>query len=100
MRIVFMGTPDFAVQSLDALVQAGHIVAAVITQPDRPKGRGNKLAFSEVKTRAMELGLLVYQPTNVKDAAFLELLKSFEADVIVVVAYGRILLQRILDLPK
>ena len=52
MRIVFMGTPDFAVQSLDALVQAGHIVAAVITQPDRPKGRGNKLAFSEVKTRA------------------------------------------------
>ena len=100
MRIVFMGTPDFAVQSLDALVQAGHIVAAVITQPDRPKGRGNKLAFSEVKTRALKLGLLVYQPTNVKDAAFLELLKSFEADVIVVVAYGRILPQEILDLPK
>lgn len=99
MRIVFMGTPDFAVQSLNALVEAGHEVMAVITQPDRPKGRGNKLAFPEVKTRALELGLPVYQPASVKDDAFLELLKGYAPDVIVVVAFGRILPQTVLDLP-
>lgn len=99
MRIVFMGTPDFAVESLNALVKAGHEVAAVITQPDRPKGRGNKLAFPEVKTRALELGLPVHQPLKVKDDAFLELLRSYRPDVIVVVAYGRILPQAVLELP-
>lgn len=99
MKIVFMGTPDFAVQSLNALVDAGHEVAAVITQPDRPKGRGNKLAFPEVKTRALELGLPVYQPASVKDDAFLELLRGYAPDVIVVVAFGRILPQAVLDLP-
>ena len=76
MKIVFMGTPDFAVQSLNALTEAGHDVAAVITQPDRPKGRGNKMAFPEVKTRALELNLPVHQPASVKDEAFLELLKE------------------------
>ena len=100
MRIVFMGTPDFAVQSLNALVEAGHDVAAVITQPDRPKGRGNKLAFSEVKTRALELNLPVHQPASVKDEAFLELLQGYQPDVIVVVAYGRILPQAVLELPE
>ena len=100
MRIVFMGTPDFAVQSLNALVEAGHDVAAVITQPDRPKGRGNKLAFPEVKTRALELNLPVHQPTSVKDEAFLELLQGYQPDVIVVVAYGRILPQAVLELPE
>ena len=99
MKIVFMGTPDFAVQSLNALVDAGHEVAAVITQPDRPKGRGNKLAFPEVKTRALELGLPVYQPASVKDDTFLELLQGYAPDVIVVVAFGRILPQAVLDLP-
>lgn len=99
MRIVFMGTPDFAVASLNALMHAGHDVAAVITQPDRPKGRGNKLAFPEVKERALELGLPVHQPVSVKDDAFLELLKQYAPDVIVVVAYGRILPQAVLDLP-
>ena len=99
MRVVFMGTPDFAVQSLNALVDAGHEVTAVITQPDRPKGRGNKMAFPEVKTRALELGLPVHQPDSVKDGAFLELLKSYDPEVIVVVAFGRILPQAILDLP-
>lgn len=99
MKIVFMGTPDFAVQSLNALVEAGHEVAAVITQPDRPKGRGNKLAFPEVKTRALELGLPVYQPEKVKDDGFLELLQGYTPDVIVVVAYGRILPQAVLELP-
>ena len=100
MRIVFMGTPDFAVQSLNALVEAGHDVAAVITQPDRPKGRGNKLAFPEVKIRALELNLPVHQPASVKDEAFLELLQGYQPDVIVVVAYGRILPQAVLELPE
>lgn len=100
MRIVFMGTPDFAVEALNALVTAGHDVAAVITQPDRPKGRGNKLAFPEVKTRALELGLPVYQPASVKDATFLELLQQYAPDVIVVVAYGRILPESVLMLPR
>ena len=99
MRVVFMGTPDFAVQSLNALVDAGHEVTAVITQPDRPKGRGNKMAFPEVKTRALELGLPVHQPDSVKDGAFLELLKSYDPEAIVVVAFGRILPQAVLDLP-
>ncbi|MBQ2119491.1 MAG: methionyl-tRNA formyltransferase, partial [Peptococcaceae bacterium] len=100
MRIVFMGTPDFAVQSLNALTEAGHDVAAVITQPDRPKGRGNKMAFPEVKTRALELNLPVHQPASVKDEAFLELLKGYAPDVIVVVAFGRILPQAVLELPQ
>jgi len=100
VRVVFMGTPDFAVASLNALVDAGHEVAAVITQPDRPKGRGNKLAFPEVKERALELGLPVHQPDSVKDEAFLELLKEYQPEVIVVVAFGRILPQTVLDLPK
>lgn len=99
MRVVFMGTPDFAVQSLNALVTAGHEVAAVITQPDRPKGRGKQLAFPAVKTRALELDLPVHQPDNVKDAAFLELLAGYQPEVIVVVAYGRILPQAVLELP-
>lgn len=100
MRVVFMGTPDFAVSSLDALIEARHEVRAVITQPDRPKGRGNKLAFPEVKERALELGLPVHQPDSVKDEAFLELLKSYQPEVIVVVAFGRILPKSVLDLPQ
>ena len=99
MRVVFMGTPDFAVASLDALITAGHDVVAVITQPDRPKGRGNKLAFPEVKTRALELNIPVYQPASVKDEDFLQLLQGYQPDVIVVVAFGRILPQAVLDLP-
>ena len=95
-----MGTPDFAVQSLNALTEAGHDVAAVITQPDRPKGRGNKMAFPEVKTRALELNLPVHQPASVKDEAFFELLNGYAPDVIVVVALGRILPQAVLELPQ
>lgn len=99
MRIIFMGTPDFAVASLDALIEAGHEILAVVTQPDRPKGRGNKLTFPEVKTRALALQLPVYQPEQVKEERFLQLLEEYHPDVIVVVAYGRILPQSILDLP-
>ena len=100
MRVVFMGTPDFAVQSLNALVDAGHEVVAVITQPDRPKGRGNKMAYPAVKTRALELELPVHQPNSVKDEAFLALLKGYAPDIIVVVAFGRILPKAVLALPK
>jgi len=99
MRIVFMGTPDFAVASLNALVEAGHEITAVITQPDRPKGRGNKMAFPEVKTRALELKIPVYQPESVKDESFLELLQEMAPEVIIVVAYGRILPEAVLKLP-
>lgn len=99
MRIVFMGTPDFAVASLDALVEAGHEITAVITQPDRPKGRGNKMAFPEVKTRALELNIPVYQPETVKDESFLQLLRGMTPEVIIVVAYGRILPEAVLKLP-
>ena len=100
MKVVFMGTPDFAVQCLEALIKAGHEVASVITQPDRPKGRGNKLAAPPVKERALSLRLPVHQPTTVKDEAFLTLLQGYQPEAIVVVAYGRILPQSVLDLPK
>ena len=100
MRIVFMGTPEFAVHCLDALVAADHDVVCVITQPDRPKGRGNKLAATPVKERAQALHLPVFQPATVKDEAFLTLIEGYQPEVIIVVAYGRILPQGILDLPR
>lgn len=99
MRIVFMGTPDFAVTALESLVDRGHEVVLVITQPDRPKGRGNKLSAPPVKEKALLLGLKVEQPQTVKDQDFLDLLKVFAPEVIVVVAYGRILPKSVLDLP-
>lgn len=99
MNVIFMGTPDFAVDSLEALSAAGHHMACVITQPDRPKGRGKKMMPPPVKERALAMGLAVYQPTTVKDEAFLSLLRSYQPDVIVVAAYGRLLPQAVLDLP-
>lgn len=100
MRVVFMGTPDFAVASLDALIAANHEVTLAVTQPDRPKGRGRQLAFPAVKSRALELGIAVEQPASVRDEAFLELLRAASPEVIVVVAYGRILPDAVLRLPK
>ena len=76
MRIVFMGTPDFSVPALNALVDAGHEVAAVVTQPDRPKGRGKDVQMTPVKLQALEYGIPVYQPEKVKDPAFVEILKE------------------------
>ena len=99
MRILFMGTPEIAVRCLDALVQE-HEVVCVATQPDRPKGRGHRLAFPPVKERALELGLDVVQPTALKDGAFLEVLERYAPEVIAVVAYGRILPKYILEYPK
>lgn len=98
MRVVFMGTPDFSVGTLRALVEAGHQVVGVISQPDKPKGRGKALQPTPVKAAALEYGLPVYQPKKVRDPEFLETLKSLEPEVIVVVAFGQIIPQTILDL--
>ena len=101
MKIVFMGTPDFAVPTLEALYQSRHEVAAVVTQPDKPKGRGKAMAMPPVKEKALEYGIPVYQPVRVrKDEAFFEELTKIQPDVIVVIAFGQILPERILNLPK
>lgn len=101
MRIVFMGTPDFAVGSLQALCESGkHEILAVVTQPDRPKGRGNKLLQTPVKEYALEQGLTVYQPQNVKTPEFVELLHELQPELIVVAAFGQFLSKEILELPK
>jgi len=91
MRIVFMGTPPAAVPSLERLIADGHEIAAVYTQPDRPSGRGNKITFSPVKQAALGHELSVFQPEKVRTPEALELFLSHEADLAVVVAYGRIL---------
>ena len=100
MRIVFMGTPDFSVPALKALVEAGHQVIAVVTQPDKPKGRGKEVQMTPVKIQAMEYGIPVYQPAKVREASFVEVLKGLEADVYVVIAFGQILPKAVLELPK
>jgi len=100
MRIVFMGTPDFSVPALKALVEAGHQVIAVVTQPDKPKGRGKEVQMTPVKIQAMEYGIPVYQPAKVREASFVEVLKGLEADAYVVIAFGQILPKAVLELPK
>ncbi|MCL2766549.1 MAG: methionyl-tRNA formyltransferase [Peptococcaceae bacterium] len=100
MRVVFMGTPDFAVPSLKALVEAGYQVQLVVTQPDRPKGRGKKTTFSPVKEYAIRQCLPVLQPEQVRGEEFLTQLSNYNPDVVVVVAYGRILPAKVLSLPK
>lgn len=99
MRIVFMGTPDFAVPTLEALIGAGHELAAVVTQPDKPKGRGKAVLMTPVKERALECGIPVYQPKRVREPEFLDVLRKLNPDVIVVVAFGQILPREILTLP-
>ena len=101
MKIVFMGTPDFAVPTLEALVQGGHEVLAVVTQPDKPKGRGKAVLMTPVKEKALEYQIPVYQPVRVKkDEEFFEILKQLNPEAIVVTAFGQILPERILTLPK
>ncbi|MDO5096339.1 MAG: methionyl-tRNA formyltransferase [Peptostreptococcaceae bacterium] len=100
MRVVFMGTPEFAVYSLDAVIERGDEVALVVSQQDRPKDRGKKMQPTAVKKRAKELGLPVFQPENIKSDETFELLKEIEPDIIVVTAYGQILPRRILELTK
>lgn len=101
MKIVYMGTPDFAVPSLEALVRVGHDVACVVTQPDAVRDRGKKVKFSPVKEKALELGLPVLQPVKVRgNAEFLQKMKEIAPDLIAVAAYGQILPREILELPK
>ena len=99
MRIVFMGTPEFAVPSLKALCEAGYDVVGVFTQPDRPKGRGNKVVFSPVKQLAVEKGIPVFQPMRIRKDG-VEDLKALQPDLCVTAAFGQILSQEILDIPK
>ena len=99
MRIVFCGTPDFAVPSLDALVTSGQEVVGVFTQPDKPKNRGMKLLPTPVKEYAITHGIPVYQPKTLRDGTALELLRQLDPELIVVAAYGKILPKEILDLP-
>lgn len=100
MKVVFMGTPDFAVDTLEAIVKAGHEVALVVTQPDKAKGRGKKMMYTPVKEKAQEYDLPVAQPEKVKEEVFMEQLEDIMPDVIVVVAFGQILPERILNIPK
>ena len=98
MRVVFMGTPDFSVPALEKIAQ-NHEVAAVVTQQDRPKGRGHKMQFTPVKEKALELEIPVFQPAKVREAEFLDILRKIRPDVIVVIAFGQILPKEILELP-
>ena len=100
MRIVFMGTPDFARESLKALLDAGHEIAAVFTQPDRPRGRGMQLSFSPVKSLALEHGLPVFQPESFSDGAPTAVLREIEPELVAAVAYGRILPEEFLRVPE
>lgn len=100
MRIVFMGTPDFAAASLKKLIDEKYDIAAVFTQPDKPRDRGMKLLYSPVKELALENNIPVYQPTKLRDGTATELIKSLRPDILVVVAYGRILPDDMLEVPK
>ena len=99
MRILFMGTPEFAVEQLKRLVEDGHEICGVFTQPDKPKNRGMKMAFSPVKEFALSCGLDVYQPTKMRDGTALALVQELKPELIVVAAYGRILPEDILAVP-
>ncbi|AUN15417.1 methionyl-tRNA formyltransferase [Paraclostridium sordellii] len=100
MKIVFMGTPEFAVPCLQKIIDEGHEVLAVVTQPDKPKGRGKKLAMPPVKELALKYNIDVYQPVKAREDSFVEKLKEINPELIVVVAFGQILPKSILDIPK
>ncbi|MEG0961254.1 MAG: methionyl-tRNA formyltransferase [Lachnospiraceae bacterium] len=99
MKVIFMGTPDFSVGTLEALIEAGYEIPLVVTQPDKPKGRGKSMQSSPVKEAALAHHIEVYQPKRIRDAACIEYLKSYPVDFMVVVAFGQILTKEILDLP-
>ena len=100
MKVVFMGTPDFAVGTLEAIIEAGHEVVLVVTQPDKPKGRSGALQFPPVKECAVAHGIEVFQPTKIRLEENVEFLRKYEADIFVVAAFGQILPKSILDMPK
>lgn len=98
MKIIFMGTPEFSVPTLSALIEDGHEIVLAVTQPDKPQGRGREMQFPPVKTEALKHQIPVYQPARVRNAECIEELKKHQADVIVVIAFGQILPQEILEL--
>lgn len=100
MKIIFMGTPDFSVGPLEALIEAGHEILLVVTQPDKKKGRGKEVQFPPVKECALKHGIEVFQPIKIKTEESVNKLKEYDADVFVVVAFGQLLSQEILDMPK
>ena len=100
MKVIFMGTPDFSVGTLEALIEAGHEVVLVVTQPDKPKGRGHGMQFTPVKEVAVQHNIPVFQPKRVRQPECIEELRKYEADVMVVVAFGQILPKEILEMTK
>lgn len=100
MRIVFMGTPEFSVPTLKELIASKHEVAGIVTQPDKPKGRGKEQQFSPVKKAGLEAGIPIFQPIKVRDSEFIETLHKLKPDVIIVVAFGQILPESILNMPQ
>ena len=100
MKVIFMGTPEFAVPTLENLYKKGYDIELVITQEDKPKGRGKKLLPTPVKEKALELGLQIYQPKNINDSESVDIIKNISPDFIIVVAYGQILRIDILKIPK
>ena len=97
MRVIFMGTPDFAVGTLEEIIKAGHEVVLAVTQPDKPKGRGKEMQFTPVKECALAHNIPVYQPKKIREPECIEELKKYQADVCVVVAFGQILPKEILE---
>ena len=100
MKVIYMGTPDFAVHALKSIVEAGHEVVACFTQPDKAKGRSKALQPTPVKKQALEYGIPVYQPVKLRDQENVDIIRSFAPDVIVVAAYGQILPESILNIPE
>lgn len=100
MRVIFMGTPDFSVGTLEAIIEAGHEVSLVVTQPDKPKGRGKAMQYTPVKECALKHGIEVFQPVKIRESANIEYLRKYNADIIIVVAFGQIVPKSILDMPK
>ena len=100
MRVIFMGTPDFAVGALEEIIKAGHEVVLVVTQPDKPKGRGKAMQYTPVKECALAHGIEVFQPVKVKEPENIEVLSKHQPDIIIVAAFGQIVPKSILDMPK
>ena len=98
MKVIFMGTPDFSVGTLEALIEAGHEVALVVTQPDKPKGRGGKMQYTPVKEEAVAHNIPVYQPKRIREPECIEELRKYNADIMVVIAFGQILPKEILEM--
>ena len=100
MKVIFMGTPDFSVGILEEIIKAKHEVVLAVTQPDKPKGRGNTMQFPPVKEAALSHGIEVYQPKRIREAECIEYLRKYQADIFIVAAFGQILPKEILDMPK